>query len=164
VNIPVTTAKVMLPLEESTLAIMKWRLEQMSPPNRWIPVLKRYIGLVEGRIWGLGRNPGSIMPSPWGYPPPGSIGGGEGKRGDEATGKVNGVVYDRFGDFEGFRLLTEEGHERAYRSHEAEIEALARYAWAERVVITVLTDANKPDVPVSIILRRAPPQPRRWDA
>ena len=51
-----------------------------------------------------------------------------------------------------------------YRSHEAEIEALARYAWAERVVITVLTDANKPNVPVSIILRRAPPQPRRWDA
>ena len=30
--------------------------------------------------------------------------------------------------------------------------------------ITVLTDANKPDVTVSIILRRAPPQPRRWDA
>ena len=65
---------------------------------------------------------------------------------------------------ERFRLLTEEGHERPHRSHEAEIEALARYAWAERVVITVLTDANKPDVPVSIILRRAPPQPRRWDA
>ena len=38
--------------------------------------------------------------------------------------------------------MTEEGHERAYRSHEAEIEALARYAWAERVVITVLTDAK----------------------
>jgi hypothetical protein len=34
--------------------------------------------------------------------------------------------------------LTEEGHERADRSHEGEIEALARYAWAERVVITVL--------------------------
>ena len=59
--------------------------------------------------------------------------------------------------------MTEEGHERPYRSHKAEIEAMARY-WAERVVITVLTDANKPDVPVSIILRRAPPQPRRWDA
>ena len=104
------------------------------------------------------------MPSHWGYLPPGSIGGGEGNRGGEAIGKVNGVVYDRFGGFEGFRLLTEKGPGRAYRGHEAEIEALARYAWAEHVVITVLTDTNKPDVPVSIILRRAPPQSRRWDA
>ena len=50
-NIPVTTAKVMLPEEAPS------KLEQMSPPNRWIPVLKRYIGLAEGRIWGLVENP-----------------------------------------------------------------------------------------------------------
>jgi hypothetical protein len=39
VRIPATTAKVMLPLEEDNLAIMKWRLTQMLPTNRWYPVL-----------------------------------------------------------------------------------------------------------------------------
>jgi hypothetical protein len=162
VRIPVTTAKTMLPLEENTLSIMKWRLSQMAPPNRWIPVLKRYIGLIEGRVGGLGGNPGSIKPSPWGaYGPPPLIEGGEGGARHHATGKVNGLVYDRFGDFEGFLLLTEEGDERAYYSHEAEIEALTRYAWVERVVITVMSEARWPEKPVNIILRRAPPQPNR---
>jgi len=168
VRIPVTTARVMLPPEENTLAIMKWRLEQMAPGNRWIPVLKRYISFIEGRLKGLGGNPGAVKPSPWGsYGPPTQKGGhGDhwGGHCHEATGKVNGVVYDRFGDFEGFHLLTEDGHERGYRSREAEIEALVRYAWAERVVVTVVSEAHKPDQPVSIILRRAPPQPRRWHA
>jgi hypothetical protein len=39
VRIPVTVPKIMLPIEEDTLAIMKWRLTQMSPSNRWYPVL-----------------------------------------------------------------------------------------------------------------------------
>jgi Pro-kumamolisin, activation domain len=164
VRIPVTTAKTMLPLEENTLSIMKWRLSQMSPPNRWIPVLERYIGLIEGRVRGLGGNPASIEPSPWGAygpPKPGESGEHGGRRRHEATGKVNGVIYDRFGDFEGFLLLTEEGHERGYHSREAEIEALARYAWVERAVITVVSEDHRPETPVKIILRRAPPAPYR---
>ncbi len=135
----------------------------MAPTNRWVPVLERYIGLSAGRVHGLGGNPEKIKPSPWGaYGPPqlsGEGGGEGGKPCHEATGKVNGVVYDRFGDFEGFRLLTEEGCERCYCSREAEIEALARYAWVERLVITVVSEAREREHPVRIILRRAPPQP-----
>ena len=77
----------------------------------------------------------------------------------EATGKISGVVYDRFGDFEGFCLLTEEGHERCYRSCEADVEALVRYAWAERIVVTVIALAHQSEQPAKIILRRTPPQP-----
>jgi hypothetical protein len=169
VRIPVTTKHVMLPAEENTLAILRWRLSQMAPSNRWVPVLERYLGVVEGRVRGLGGNPASIKPSSWGtFGPPRLIGKGPGQgnqSGHEhrhaATGKVDGVVYDRFGDFEGFHLLTEEGHERIYYGREAEIEALARYAWVERVVITVLSEAHRPDRPVNIILRRAPQQPSR---
>jgi hypothetical protein len=62
----------------------------------------------------------------------------------------------RFGDFEGFNLLTEEGHERTYFSHEDEIETLARFAWRDRVVITVVSDETHRYIPVRIILRRAP--------
>ena len=57
VEIPVTTPKVMLWPEENTLAILKWRLGEMEPTNRWVPVLKRYIGYIEGRVNGLGGNP-----------------------------------------------------------------------------------------------------------
>jgi len=158
VRIPVTTADVMLPSEENTLAIMKWRLSQMAPSNRWIPVLSRFIGLIEGRISGLGGDPGSVQPSPWGaYGPPRD---GDGHvRHREATGKIEGVVYDRFGDFEGFCLLTEEGHEHTYRAREAEIAALVRYAWAERVVVTVINQAHRPEHPAKIVLRRRPRQP-----
>jgi hypothetical protein len=167
VRIPVTTAGEMLPLEENTLAIMKWRLDQMEPGNRWIPVLKRYIGLIEARINGLGGHAGTIKPSPWGVRgapgrhggPPGSGNGTDRDR--EATGKVDGVIYDRFGDFDGFLLMTEEGHLRDFHSREAEIESLARFAWESRAVITVLAEPDDPHCPVRLILRRAPLQPHR---
>jgi hypothetical protein len=170
VRIPVTTPKVMLPAEENTLAIMKWRLAQQPVGNRWIPVLKRYISLIEGRIKGLGGNPGTIKPSPWGSygaPPAKGGKGGQGDHGghecedrEEVSGKVNGIVYDRFGDFEGFRLRTEHGYERIYYSRESEVESLVREAWKERMVIAVVTERHEPDVPVEVILLRAPPQPR----
>jgi hypothetical protein len=75
VRIPVTTREVMLPPEENTLAIMKWRLQAMSPTNRWYPVLQRYVGYVSARVAGLGGNPDAIPPSLAGVPLPGR--GGE---------------------------------------------------------------------------------------
>lgn len=160
VRIPVTTPDVMLPVEDNTYAIMKWRLDQMQPSNRWVPVLQRYLGYVEGRITGLGGDPGKIIPSPvgihWHIParkPHGHV------QTHEQTGKVEGIIYDRFGDFEGFLLLTEHGEERHFCSHESEIEELVRFAWEERVAITLVTLHHDHDRPVSIILRR--PHPRR---
>jgi|HubBroStandDraft_6_1064221.scaffolds.fasta_scaffold326673_1 hypothetical protein len=162
----------MLPVENDTLAIMRWRLAQMAPTSRWVPVLRRYITLIEGRVDALGGNASTILPSPWGAKgaPAPVIRTGKGKERcwDErlhgATGKVDAVVYDRFGDFEGFTLLTEEGHRRDYFSREAEIESLMRVAWEQRIVITVIADAHELERPVKLILRRAPPQPRdpRW--
>jgi hypothetical protein len=152
VRIPVTTAKTILPLEENTLAIMKWRLNQMSPTNRWYPVLERYILYISDRINGLGGNASSIEPSPYGTPalPPHK------EELCELTGKVVGLIYDRFGDFEGFYLLTEEGHEKMFRSREREIEQLVRTAWLDRMVITVFVMHHEMHYPVSIVLRRAP--------
>jgi hypothetical protein len=167
VRIPVTTAQVMRPVEENTLSILKWRLSNMVPSNRWVPVLERYIGLIGARLRGIGVDPNTIQPSPYGASGgPSTVERGRRGRGGcvawdehchEATGKVNGVVYDRFGDFEGFCLLTEEGHERAYFSREAEVEELARYAWAERIVITVVSKKQELEVPIKIILRHVRP-------
>ena len=154
VRIPVTTSKVMLPLEEDTLAIMKWRLTQMLPTNRWYPVLVRYISYLSGRVDGLGGNSTTILPNPYGVPPKQIVHPHEHRC--EYTGKVMSVVYDRFGDFEGFVLLTEEGHEHCFHAREREIEALVRTAWLQRMVITVFVHHHNPHYPVSIALRRAP--------
>ncbi len=157
VRIPVSTANLMLPLEADTLAIMKWRLTQMPPGNRWYPVLQRYIEYIAGRIDGLGGNSTSIGPSPWGAQPPIIH-----KKHHEHTGKVVGVIYDRFGDFEGLLLRTEHDHEQLFHSRENEIEALVRFAWQERVIITVITEPQDPHRPLSIILRRIPRPHRYW--
>ena len=50
IRIPVTTGDQTLPAEQTTLAIMKWRLEQMSPSNRWYPVLERFIRYISDRV------------------------------------------------------------------------------------------------------------------
>jgi hypothetical protein len=116
----------------------------MAPNDRWRQVLERYLDYIAGRIDCLGGNSGSIEPLPYGpvpVPKPS-------ERPHEHTGKVNGLVYDRFGDFRGFYLLTEDGHERHYKSGEGEIEALARFAWLDRVVISVISDAHDPHCPV----------------
>ena len=44
-------------------------------------------------------------------------------------GKVTGLIFDRFGDFEGFWLDTEDGR-RHFRSREKEVEELMRTAWS----------------------------------
>ncbi|WP_461481748.1 hypothetical protein [Porticoccus sp.] len=55
------------------------------------------------------------------------------------SGKVSGLLYDHFGDFEGFTLESYGGrHVRLY-SRESEILKIAERAWLERYVVTVLT-------------------------
>ena len=157
VRIPVTTGKVMRPLEENTLAIMKWRLAQWSPTDRWYPILLRYVDYISRRVDGLGGNSSAIQPSPLGTY--GSQKGGN--RGEKCgkqhqhTGKVSGLIFDSFGDFEGFTLDTEEG-EHQYLSREKEMEELAERAWRDRLRITVRTRCGEPCRPQSIILHPPP--------
>jgi hypothetical protein len=71
-------------------------------------------------------------------------GGGHGGKGEGMLffiGKVSSLVFDRFGDFSGFRLDTEPG-ERLFHATEHEIEHLAREAWAERILIRVMTERH----------------------
>ena len=55
VRIPVTDKSVMLPIEEDTLAILKWRLAHKPAPYRWRPMWEKLIELVSARVAGLGR-------------------------------------------------------------------------------------------------------------
>jgi len=68
------------------------------------------------------------------------------------TGKVNGLIYDRLGDFDGFLLDTDDG-EHAFDSREPAVERVVDRAWTERIVTTVYVDAHEPWRPARIVLR-----------
>jgi len=133
IQIPVTTADKILPSEENTLAIMKWRLQQRLPSNRWYPVLQRYISYISDRVAGLGGNPNAIPPSPSGAPVT-VIGENEGR---SFVGKVCEVIFDCFGDFEGF-VLESCCERHSFKSCEKGISEIVLRACRERMVVAVL--------------------------
>ncbi len=155
ITLPVTEEETMLPAAEDALAIFKWRLEAMPASNRWYKVVHRYVDYLSDKVDALGGRAADIPPSLKGrpqtkrsHPPPHDDIG--------YTGKVIGLGYDRFGDFEGFTLRLEDGHQRFFRARERAVEQLVRTAWLERFVVSVYVDRDSDDVPETIILRRAP--------
>lgn len=135
IKIPVTTSAVMLWPEENTLAILKWRLANMPAGSRWHPVIARYIDYIAARVDGLGGNSAAILPSINGVP----AGNAHEKVGH--TGKVCEVLYDCFGEFEGFVLNTCRGYHR-FRSCRKGIERVVLYACKEQLNLTVVTDGQ----------------------
>lgn len=141
VTIPVELDDVLLRPEENTLAILKWRLQQMSTSDRWYPVLKRYVGDVSGRVAGFGGNPVTILPSPTGLPCGGGVPHPEPCPHDleEFTGKICEVIYGCFGEFEGFVLDTCKTT-RAFASRDRSIGELALRVCRDRLTVSVLTE------------------------
>ena len=160
IKIPIVAEKDILLPQENIYSIMLWRLNQLVPTSRWYPVLLRYLSQIALRITATGGDPSTIVPSPTGVAPQGSGGGVSpwpiNSGAEQFDGKVAGVVYDRFGDFEGFLLITETGHEHRFRAVEPELEDLVLFAWAERVVISVYVHPRHRERPISIVLRRPP--------
>lgn len=134
VKIPVSRGDTLLRDEENTFAIMKWRLGQMATTNRWYPVLERYVGYLSARVDGLGGDSTSIEPSPDGVP----VRDGKGRE-HRFTGRVCEVVFDCFGDFEGF-VLRDCRERRAFRSCEPDIRDLVLRACRQRLQLTVYVE------------------------
>jgi hypothetical protein len=156
VKIPVSTGPAMRHAEETTYAILKARLDGWSHASPWYPVLLRYVDLIGGRLRGIGVDPESIPPSLGGYRP-GNIPWEPGERRAAITGKVVSLVYDRFGDFCGFVLDTEDG-DRRFAAREPETERVVNRAWAERILTTVYVERHAPEGPEEIVLH-SPPRP-----
>jgi hypothetical protein len=139
VKIPVSTRKAMLPAEETTLAILKARLEALPKTDRWYPVLLRYIVQIAGRVDGLGGDANAIPPSLGGYLPvlpPVRRPCEEDLK--EFTGKVCEVVFNCFGDFVGF-VLDDCCEHWTFDSREKEIGDLVLRALKERLNLMVVT-------------------------
>jgi hypothetical protein len=148
VKIPVTTAQAMLFPEENTLAIMKWRLQQMVPSNRWYPVLERYISYIAARVDGLGGDSNSILPSPNGVPPKDLVKAAE----HEYTGKVCEVLFDCFGDFEGFVLCDCHGM-HAFKTRQREIGEIALRACKDRLRMSVYVKGRRDHRICKLVIR-----------
>ncbi len=159
-NLVISLKEQLLYPEERLLAWLKWRIGVTPHRNRWYPVFLQYLKLIEGRVKGFGGDPGKIPPSPVGHVPghPGHGLGGPPHHGGKDrlchSGKVADIFYDRFGDFEGFSLLTEDGRELWFRGCEPQMEALIRRAWVDRFLITVFAEEHQPHLPSSVVLRR----------
>src|SRR5205807_8707598 len=97
---PVGTPATLLGPERNTLAVFKWRLQQMSPANRWYPVLQRYVIYLSARVNELGGNADAIPPSPLGYwEAPAGEGGG---KATTYTRKISELIFGGNGRMEGF--------------------------------------------------------------
>ena len=139
VKIPVSTKEFILFPEENTLAILKWRLNAMSPGYRWFPVLQKYISYVAARIDGMGGNSASIKPSLQGVPVKGQ---GEEKEKPSYTGKICEIIFNCFGDFEGFVLGTCDGRE-TFKSCEKAIGEICLRACKDRLPVSIYVNQKK---------------------
>ena len=154
--IPVHRHEVLLAREERDLSTLKWIGRSLPAGSRWRKVFERYLDEIAGRVKAFGGDPSQIEPSP-----EGDGAGKHGPKGDkrlERTGKIAGLIYDRFGDFEGFILDSEDG-ERAYESRERDMEALVERAWRERIRLSVWAERDAPRRPSRIVLHRPPSRP-----
>jgi len=155
VTIPIRTKEMILPRESRLLSVLRWILKSVPKEDRWYPVFFRYVNLIGERVRALGGDPGKIIGTSDGS-------GGElihevevPQRVPISEGKVTGLIYDCFGDFEGF-ILDVCGKEIRFKAREHQIEHLVEIAWRERITITVVSCTSDPHRPLSIVLRRAP--------
>ena len=158
IRIAISTKQELLHPEEHQLALFRWIAENILPQSRWYPVMQRYILQLAGRVAGFGGDPGTILPSPTGHIP-GQPCDVEEKHHEhhEVTGKVSGLLFDHFGDFEGFILETRHGELRHFHSRERRVLDLVRTALEERSWVTVVRESPRHDEVLSIIVRVPPP-------
>jgi hypothetical protein len=155
--IPVKAKDRLLLTEERNLAVLRWIGEAIPAAHRWYPVFQRYLSQIAGRVSVFGGNPSGILPSPIGavphkWPIPGP---GPRPHSTDHTGKIVGLIFDHFGDFEGILLDTDSGEHR-FDSREREVRDLAERAWRERLRITVRTEHGHPHRLRRIIVRQPP--------
>jgi hypothetical protein len=163
INLNITTRQDLLLPEEHRLALFKSIADGVLPENRWYPVMQRYVLQLGTRVTGFGGNPAKIPPSPTGTIPGERDGHGrDHDKENRVTGKVVGIAFDHFGDFEGFVVETEEAEFRRFHSRERRVLELVSRALEDRLLVTVIREREGHGEMRSIILR-GPGGRERWD-
>jgi hypothetical protein len=155
ISIPVSVKSEMLVPEERNLSVLRWIQESIKPDDRWYPVFLRYLNQLSGKVNALGGKASTIPATQTGIWP--GLPGFKEHHGCAFTGKVDGIVYDRFGDFEAFILITLEGERHRFRSHEMRVYSLILRAWEERILTTVVARHDHLEALLEIVLHGEPP-------
>lgn len=150
-NLMISTKEPLLLPEERLLAVLRWMELKMPTTKRWHPVLVRYIDQVAGRVQGFGGNPSQIDPSPTGEVP--GLPSKPGEEGVEVCGKIEGIIYDHFGDFAGFVVEDDSGRLHRFTSREAPMLAVVHHAWEARTRVSVIAELGRRHVPCEVILK-----------
>jgi hypothetical protein len=159
ITVPVKNKKSLLLREERDLSVLRWIETSIPAGNRWYQVFQRYVQKIGERVKSFGGDPGSILPSPTGdgkgvpCPPPAPRHGKE--QLISYTGKIAGLIFDHFGDFEGFILETKEGEHR-FMSREKDIKQLCSRCWEERLRLTVFAEGDEKHRPMRIVIHEPP--------
>jgi Domain of unknown function (DUF1929) len=137
-TIPVSRGPLLLAAEEHRLALLRHRASVLAPGNRWVPVFGRYLDEIAARVRAFGGNPDLIVASPDGTG--GRWSGSEvpDKSGVRVTGKVAEILYDCFGDFQGFVLEPCGGTRHIFHTREKSMEELVHRACRQRARLTVI--------------------------
>jgi hypothetical protein len=171
-GIAVKSEKQTLPIVERNLSLLRWIFQSIPADSRWRPIFERYLGALAQEVSGLGGDPGKIPASGtgvWSGGPHSHGGGSSGHPGDGGgpaptrhrdrqgfVGKVDGLIFDHFGDFEGFVLETETGERLHFYSRAENLRKVVERAWASRLRVTVFAEDASEDRPRRIVLHPAP--------
>jgi hypothetical protein len=133
VTVAVKVGEPLLGKAVRNLAVLKYILQAIPPSSSWHPVFVRYIGQLGDQVGDLGVDPELV---PVSADDPGIPVRPYSGEVDCQTGKIAEVIFDCFGDFQGFALETCDGRFR-YASREKGIAELVLRACRERLTISV---------------------------
>jgi hypothetical protein len=167
-SVLVQTRQEILPIVERTLGNLRRVITTIPHENRWYPVMQRYLSQVASRVKVLGGGDGRPDPSggTGGQCPAHKSDHGHGHQHEHCPeqprfeGKIAGICFDKFGDFEGFWLETEYGSRRFF-SREPDMESIVDRAWRQRIALLVTTKGHESHEPLSIVFLRAPSEDKR---
>ncbi|TAM81104.1 MAG: hypothetical protein EPN47_14615 [Acidobacteria bacterium] len=149
VTVVVKAGTALLEKAVRNLAVLRYILQAIPPADSWHRVFVRYIAQLGDQIKGLGIDPGLIPPS---LDDPGIPGRTPGEERECFTGKVSEVIFNCFGDFEGFVLETC-GESHRFKSTEKGIKEIVLRACKERLLITVCVAIKHDGTIQGIIVR-----------
>jgi len=148
-DIHIKTKKAVLPKLTTDLAVLKHIALSIPQDTRWYPVFQRYLAEMGDRVRGLGVNPDDVAPLPRGDHGP--VGPGGRPIGTGQRGKIRELLYDCFGDFEGFVFETCDGR-TFFRTCERGLEEVVRRACRDRSSVTVHAQAGAAGKVARIVL------------
>jgi len=135
------------------LAVLRYIFPAIPAADSWRPVFERYIRQLGDQVSGLGVDPAQVPAS---ADDPGVPGHGHGDV-HSVTGKVSEVMFNCFGNFEGF-LLEGCGEVHRFRSTEPAIGELALRACRDRLWVSVLVRDGREERICELIIRAGFPE------